>query len=112
LLGGVFNFIELIKMAEKNKRKVMEKKIIEKARTDKAFKKELLENPAGALKKLFGFDIPANIKISVLEEKTDHLYVVLPVNPDDIELPADMVKKIAGGICGCEEIGCFGAGCI
>jgi len=89
-------------MAEKNKRKVMEKKIIEKAQTDKAFKKELLENPAGALKKLFGFDIPANVKISVLEEKADHLYIVLPVNPDDIEIPADMLKKVAGGVCSCD----------
>lgn len=59
----------------------LQSKIIKMAWEDKAFKKELLENPKKAIEKTLEVSIPDNIEIKVVEETPETVYLVLPVNP-------------------------------
>ncbi len=70
--------------------------IVDKAMADPAFKKALLDNPKDALEKELGVSIPPNVRISVLQENVDHLYLVLPFNLDEVELPDEVLEQVAG----------------
>ncbi|OBR68022.1 hypothetical protein A7K91_18525 [Paenibacillus oryzae] len=59
----------------------LQNQIIEKAWVDEDFKKELIANPKAAIEKAFDLDIPADINVEVLEETSNHFYLVLPQNP-------------------------------
>ena len=73
--------------------------IVRKALTDAAFKKELKNDPRATISKLLGIQLPADIKISVLEESVDHFYVVLPppLPPPSGELRDEDLEAIAAG---------------
>lgn len=66
-----------------DKRTEIQNKIIEKAMTDEAFKKELIANPKEALKKEFNIELPEDINVKVLEETEKQYYLVIPACPDD-----------------------------
>jgi len=55
--------------------------IIKKAWMDAAFRSQLLRDPKSAIEEVFGVNIPAGIRINVVEETPDTVYLVLPVNP-------------------------------
>jgi hypothetical protein len=59
----------------------LQNQIIEKAWVDEDFKKKLIANPKAAIEKAFDLDIPADINVEVLEETSNHFYLVLPQNP-------------------------------
>lgn len=59
----------------------LQNQIIEKAWVNEDFKKELIANPKAAIEKAFDLDIPADINVEVLEETSNHFYLVLPQNP-------------------------------
>jgi len=61
----------------------LQQKIIKKAMTDPAFKKELLGNPKEAIKKSFNINVPENIKLNVVEETSEQFYLVLPSSPEE-----------------------------
>lgn len=65
------------------KRIEMQQNIIEKAMKNKAFKKELMENPKETLKKEFNIEVPEDIDIKVLEETEKQIYMVLPASPQE-----------------------------
>jgi TOMM propeptide domain len=56
--------------------------IIKKAWEDPEFKKLLLADPKGAIKKEFGIDVPADVELKVVEETSSSYYLVIPPAPD------------------------------
>jgi len=85
-------------MSESEKKPVSRKKlkeqIIKKAQEDQGFKKALVENPKGAIGQL-GVQLPEDVEVKVVEESTEVVYLVLPVNPG--ELTDEQLDDVAGG---------------
>lgn len=79
-----------------NPREQSQKKIIEKALSDKSFKKSLIDNPKKAISELLEISIPEGISIDVLEEKPNKLYLVLPVDKNELEIPEEIISNIQG----------------
>lgn len=77
-------------------RKDLESKIIDLAWKDPNFKAELMQDPHAALEQGVEMLIPASVKIKVVEESPDTLYIVLPMNPD-AELSESELEGVAGG---------------
>ncbi len=73
----------------------LEDKLIIHAWQDEAFKQQLLSQPKEALAKE-GINLPSNVEVSVLEEKPNHVYLVLPINPAS-ELSDAELESVAGG---------------
>ena len=61
-----------------NQRQQLEQKLIEKAMKDDSFRKQLIENPNAAIEDETGIKIPEAMKIIVLEEDPQTVYLVLP----------------------------------
>lgn len=82
----------------------LEKKIIKKATEDANFKKTLLDHPKRTLEQL-GFPVAKEVEVKVVEESAKVIYLVLPVNPD--ELTDEQLAPGAGGDtleCGDREV--------
>ena len=75
-------------------REELEKEIIKKAQSDKDFKKALVDNPKEALGQL-GVQVPEDVEVKVVEESAKVVYMVLPVNPD--ELTDEQLDEVAAG---------------
>ena len=89
------------------KRFEIERQLIEKILKDDKFKKELIDNPVGILKKEFDIEIPPQYKITVLEENQNEMIIVLPHDrlSTNIELDENDLDSIAGGWTGMVECG-------
>ena len=59
--------------------------ISQKEWEDEAFKARLLADPIQTVEETFGYALPANIEVTVLEETADRYYLVIPQNPADID---------------------------
>lgn len=85
-------------MSGNEKRPVINKdlkdQIIKKAQSDQEFKKALVGNPRGAIGQL-GIQLPEDVEVKVVEESTKVVYLVLPVNLD--ELTYKQLNDVAGG---------------
>ena len=87
------------------KRNEFEASIVARAWKDEAFRKRLKDDPRGVveeeLKKVNpDATLPDSVKVDVLEETVDQIYLVVPVNPDDFhdgELSEDDLLAVAGG---------------
>jgi len=86
------------------KRDEFEARMVQKAWQDPAYRKRLLANPRGVLSEELakikeGVAVPANVKVTVLEEKMDQIYLVIPVNPRDVTglLGDEQLQNVAGG---------------
>ncbi len=66
--------------------------LIKKAWEDAEFKKELIESPKETIQKMFEIVLPENLKINVVEEASDSLYLVLPQNPATTGTVSEEVK--------------------
>lgn len=77
-------------------REELEKEIIKKAREDESFKKALMDNPKEALGQL-GVEFPAELEVKIVEESAGVVYLVLPVEPD--QLTDQQLDGVAGGGC-------------
>jgi len=62
-------------------RKDLEVHLITRALKDEGFRQELLANAKAVVEKELGTKLPEELKINVLEETEDTLYMVLPCNP-------------------------------
>lgn len=64
-------------------RKDLEIYLITRALKDEVFKQDLIANPKAVIEQELGTKLPENLKINVLEESEDTIYIVLPCNPYD-----------------------------
>ena len=72
----------------------------EKARHDEAFRAELLANPRAAVEKLFGTELPPQIKIQAIEEAPDTYIIGVPATiavGEFGELSDSDLEAVAGG---------------
>jgi hypothetical protein len=70
--------------------------VVAKAWTDASFKKQLLADPAAALKQQ-GIDVPRGLQVKVVENTDQVLYLVLPPKPSG-EISEEDLERVAGGI--------------
>jgi hypothetical protein len=95
-------------------RKQLEQKLIEKAMKDESFRKQLIENPKEVIEAEFGKKIPESIKINVLEEDAQTVYLVLPqvsAQNSEMELTDAELNTVAGGTWSWDECDSFMEGC-
>ena len=86
-------------------RQQFEARIISKAWKDEAFRKRLLEDPKAVMAEELASlhekaNLPDNVKVTVVEETADQIYLVLPMNPADFhpdELTEEDLLAVAGG---------------
>ena len=83
-----------------NQRQQFEQQLIEKAMKNEAFRKQLIENPVASIEAETGMKIPETLKIKVLEEGPQTVYLVLPsvpVKEAEMELSEAELESVAGG---------------
>ena len=83
-----------IKMADALSREEFQQHVLSKAESNPDFKQALLENPKQAIQES-GLKIHGNVKVKVVEESADVVYLVLP----------DKLKGMNGGCIGCDGVG-------
>ena len=83
-----------------NQRQQFEQQLIEKAMKDESFRKQLIENPGAIIEAEFGRKITESIKINVLEEDANTVYLILPQvsnQSSEMELTDAELNAVAGG---------------
>lgn len=88
-------------MEEKTDRTITEAKINARAWKDPAFKHKLLTDPKAALKDLGMTNIPASVKIKVVEEEKNEWCLILhvpPANANELSTE-DLINLSAAGKC-------------
>jgi hypothetical protein len=81
-------------------RKRLEQSLIEKATKDHAFRRQLMENPKTIVEQETGITLPDGLKIRVLEEDANSVYLVLPsimYSWDENELSEAELQQVSGG---------------
>jgi hypothetical protein len=76
-----------------------ERDLNERAWSDEAFRKELLNDPRKAIEKLTGQPLPKGVRVTLVEDTADTIHFVLrqkPVTPSG-ELSDEALDKVAGG---------------
>ena len=84
-----------------NLRKKIEEQIIEKALKDDSFREKLIENPNTVFELELGISLPESLKIIILQEDQNNVYLVLPpvkVEDTEGELSEADLASVAGGI--------------
>lgn len=78
-----------------------ESRIVAKALSDEGFKRALLSDPRAIISREMGFELPADLKINVVEETPNNFYVVLPhLAGRSAELSDTELEAVAGGKAG------------
>jgi hypothetical protein len=78
-------------------RKTAENRLLDKAAQDPEFRALLLADPRSAIEREFGVTLPRESCITVLEEKPDQHFLVLPVDPAKAELGSAQLDAVAAG---------------
>ena len=74
--------------------------MIVKAWKDPAFRARLVSNPKAVFEQELGVALPPDLKMTVLEETPDQLYLALPLSPEqtgDTELTEEELQLVTGG---------------
>jgi hypothetical protein len=58
----------------------IERRLVERARSDPSFKELLLTNPRTAFERELGYPLPKSLSVKVVEESPTELFLVLPVD--------------------------------
>ena len=61
-----------------NPRGDIEQQVLQRAASDPQFRQQLLSDPRAAVEQAFGIRLPDEVKVQVLEETANHVYLVLP----------------------------------
>lgn len=84
--------------------------IIVKAWRDERFRKELLEDPKGAIEREFSLSVPNDMNISVHEENDNSLHLIVPSVPSNFyadDLSDDELKEVIGGVMATGHLSAF-----
>ena len=89
-------------MSELNEsgRHEVEDRLMSRAANDPAFRRQLIDDPQGAIRDELGVSLPSEVKITVLQETPDQLYLVLPQTVEAApsgELSDAELGAVAGG---------------
>jgi hypothetical protein len=86
-------------------RKDIKETLVRAALKDEAFRESLLANPKFAVERALGTTLPDRLKVVLLQETDDLMYIVLPKNfPDDSTNLSDAeLETIAGGFLSAEN---------
>ena len=68
-----------------SRREDIERRVVRRAWADPAFLERLRDDPRAALEEELGFALPARMRITVVEERPDHLCLVVPVDLSGID---------------------------
>src|SRR5262245_3193787 len=79
-------------------RRMAEEMLVQKAAQDDAFRTQLLTDPKTAIFEVFGFRIPSDVRVTVLEETSDEVFLVLPASCATAELAEQELAMVAGGV--------------
>jgi len=58
----------------------LQRRILDRAQADPAFRARLLETPREALAEELGVKLPSELEVVVVEERSDRIAIVLPVD--------------------------------
>ena len=78
----------------------VERRIIERSLEDESFRQRLLEDPKAAVEEEFGTRLPEGIRVRVVEESAQTIYLVLPSGSPvegGGELSDQELESVAGG---------------
>ena len=75
--------------------------IVKAAKKDEKFKTILMKDPKEVIQKKLKIKLPENLKITVLEEKADEIFIVLPLKKEEVikELNDQELAEVSGGLC-------------
>ena len=92
-------------ISELNSPEEIRSHLVSKAVDDLEFRDSLIADPKGAIQAELEVEIPASVKVSVVEDSANEIYLWLP--PSD-RIPNDTLNEISGGQTYCES---NGSGC-
>jgi hypothetical protein len=79
----------------------MERRLIQRSLQDESFRRRLLDDPKAAVEQELATQLPEDVKVRVVEETTDTIYLVLPsASPlvgEGGELSDQELEAVAGG---------------
>jgi hypothetical protein len=79
----------------------IQERIIAKAMEDSIYKQRLLNDPKAVLEEELGEKLPADLKIQVLQQSPKNLYLLLPIDIDELVrdgmLSESELEAVAGG---------------
>ena len=82
-------------------RREVEQRLIQKSQEDQAFRSSLLDDPKAAIEREVGATLPTGLRIQVLEETSNTVYLVLPQATSQAgsggELSDQELESVAGG---------------
>jgi hypothetical protein len=75
--------------------------IVARAQQDPAYRQALLADPRAALEQAFGHELPPNLRVQVIEQAPDTIYLLLPPAAQASgELSEAELDAVAGGLGG------------
>jgi hypothetical protein len=115
-VGLVVTHYEELSMqsGDSQSRDQVEQRIAEKAASDPDFRQQLINDPRATLGAELGVSLPENVNVTVLEESTSNVYIVLPPagTAAGTELSDEELGAVAGGSGNSwNDTTCVNAGC-
>ena len=90
-------------MSEAAGRAEMERRLIERSLDDNVFRQQLLANPRAIIEREIGTQFPEDLRVVVVEETDDTVYLVLPSTSrvgEGGDLTDQELEAVAGGDAG------------
>ena len=88
-------------MSEAAGRAEMERRLIQRSLEDDAFRQELLGDPKSAVEEELGTRLPEEVRLVVVEETADTVYLVLPFRSTEDQEAGELsdreLEAVAGG---------------
>jgi len=82
-------------------RAAMEQRIVQRSLEDDDFRQQLLADPRAAVEQEVGAQLPSGVRVQVVEETADTVFLVIPpsseVGEDEGELSDSELESVAGG---------------
>ncbi len=72
----------------------IESRVVRRAWADESYRQRLLDDPKTALAEEIGVPLPDRLRVRVVEEQSDLMYIVLPVDISGI--PVETVQVMMG----------------